>query len=266
MSGIERIEGVFSGAPGLRLMTHAVAGFPDLEGSRAIMAAMAAGGASIIEAQLPFSEPSADGPLIIEANHAALRGGATTKSSLAMLAELRKTTAAPILAMSYLNPIFAYGIEAFVAALVEAGIDGAVVPDLPDDEPDPPLGRLFAEAGLALVPLIAPSTSLERASELARASASPIVYVVLRLGVTGRRTEIDEVARARLCAIGEATGKRVAAGFGIRERSQVETLRGVADCAVVGSALLAAVKRAMEEGRDPAEAARALVANLGGGV
>lgn len=266
MRGIERIEGVFSGAPGLRLMTHAVAGYPDLDGSRAIMAAMAAGGASIIEAQLPFSEPSADGPLIIEANHAALRGGATTRASLAMLAELRRSIATPILAMSYLNPIFAYGVEAFVAALVEAGIDGAVVPDLPDDEPDPPLGRLFAEAGLALVPLVAPSTSIERARDLAQASASPLVYVVLRLGVTGRRTEIDVAARARLAALGEATGKRVAAGFGIRERSQIEGLRGSADCAVVGSAILATIKRAVEEGRDPAGAAEALVRTLVGGV
>ncbi|MEI6876259.1 MAG: tryptophan synthase subunit alpha [Spirochaetota bacterium] len=262
MKGIDRISGVFTPDRKIALMAHAVCGYPDMEASREVMAAMAQAGAAIIEAQLPFSEPSADGPLIIEANHAALRAGATTKACLRMLAALRKETSAPILAMSYLNPIFAYGPEAFTRALVEAGLDGAVVPDLPDDEPDPPPQRLFAEAGVGLVPLIAPSTSLERARELAAASSSPLVYVVLRLGVTGRRTEIDAAARKRLADLHQATGKRVAAGFGIRERSQVEDLAGSADCAVVGSAVLAEIRRALESGRDPAEAARSFVAGL----
>lgn len=262
MRGIDRISEALAREDSIALMTHAVCGYPDMEASRAVMSAMARAGATILEAQIPFSEPSADGPLIIEANHAALRLGASTRACLSMLASLRKETGAPILAMSYLNPIVAFGPAAFTRALVDAGVDGAVVPDLPDDEPDPPLGRLFADAGLALVPLIAPSTSLERARELAAGSLSPLVYVVLRLGVTGRKTEIDAAARKRLADLRAVTGKKVAAGFGIRERAQVEGLVGSADCAVVGSAVLAEIKRAVEEGRDPSMAARIFVEGI----
>ena len=264
MRGIERIAGAFAEGGDIRLMTHAVCGYPDMAGSAAILASMADSGAAIIEAQIPFSEPSADGPLIVEANHAALRRGAGTKACLAMLGELRRRTGTPILVMSYLNPLVSFGPEAFVSALVDAGIDGAIVPDLPDDEPEPPLRKLFASAGLAFVPLIAPSTSPERAGLLARSAGSPLVYVVMRLGVTGRRTEIDQASRDRLEELRRATGLRLAAGFGIRDRAQVEALRGSADCAIVGSALLAEARRAIAAGEDPARAVGTLVEVLVG--
>lgn len=264
MTGVERIGSAFRASPGrMKLMTHAVCGYPDMESSRRIMAAMLEAGTDFLEAQLPFSDPSADGPAIVEANRVALDSGATTAASLEMLASLRRECGAPILVMSYLNPLLSFGLERFAEFCVNKGLDGAIIPDCPDDEPEYDVPGILARAGLASVPLIAPSTSPARARDLAAASSSPFVYAVLRMGVTGRKTELDGSVRARLREIGEATGRFVAAGFGIREKSQVEALRGAADCAIVGSAALAAVREAIASGADPAAAARRFVAGLG---
>jgi tryptophan synthase alpha chain len=262
--GIERIAGAFAaGKPGgIRIMAHAVIGYPDMAASGRILAAMAASGADLIEAQLPFSDPSADGSSIALANHAALVAGSRTEACLAALEALRARTAAPILLMSYLNPILAFGVDALLRRAQDTGIDGLIVPDYPDDEEELDLARKCAGAGLALVPLIAPTTSLERAARLAAASDSPFLYVILRLGVTGRRTELDAASLERLAALKSATGGHIAAGFGIREKAQVEALAGVADCAIVGSALVDAARGAIKEGRDPAVAVGELLRSL----
>jgi tryptophan synthase, alpha subunit len=266
MTGIDRITRTFEagGGRGIKLMAHAVCGFPDGNVSRRILAAMSASGADIIEAQLPFSDPSADGPSIVAANSAALRAGSRTESCLLSLEDLRRTTDAPILVMSYLNPLLAYGIDALVERAARGGLDGFIVPDYPDDEPELGFAQKCAAAGLALVPLIAPTTSLERAKALAAASSSPLLYVVLRLGVTGRKTELDPGSLERLKELKAATGKYIAAGFGVRERAQVQALSGAADCAIVGSALVDAARTAFDEGRDPAEAVGTLVRKLRG--
>jgi tryptophan synthase alpha chain len=264
MTGIDRITRAFEGpgARGIRLMAHAVVGYPDMGASGRILAAMAASGADLIEAQLPFSDPSADGRSIVEANGAALEAGSSTRACLEVLERLRGRTEAPILVMSYLNPLIAYGIDALAGFMRGAGLDGLIVPDYPDDEPEPDLAGACASAGLALVPLIAPTTSLERAEALAAASASPFLYVVLRLGVTGRKTELDAASLERLRALRARTGKLVAAGFGIRERAQVEALAGAADCAIVGSALVDAARSALAGGEAPEAAVGELIRSL----
>jgi tryptophan synthase alpha chain len=284
MTGIDRITRVFwgqvatrdnegrvaaraadgEGSRGIKLMAHAVVGYPDMEGSSRILAAMAASGADLIEAQLPFSDPSADGRSIVEANYGALKSGSSTRACLSLLEKLRGKTEAPILVMSYLNPLLAYGIDAIVERAARAGLDGFIVPDYPDDEGELALAEKCAAAGLALVPLIAPTTSYERAQGLAAASASPFLYVVMRLGVTGRKTELDDASIERLRTLKARTGKGIAAGFGIRERGQVEALEGGADCAIVGSALVDAARSAVEAGTDPAAAVGALVRSLRG--
>jgi tryptophan synthase alpha subunit len=262
MTGVKRILGVFESDPGIKIMAHAVCGYPDAAASARILAAMASSGADLIEAQLPFSDPSADGSSIVEANHAALRSGSSTEGCLSSLEALRGATSAPILVMSYLNPILAYGVDEMVERAARSGLDGFIVPDYPDDEPELGLPEKCAAAGLALVPLIAPTTSLERAAALADGSATPFLYVVLRLGVTGRRTELDLAALERLAALKARTGKYIAAGFGIREPSQVEALRASADCAIVGSVLVDAARAAAEGGEDPAAAVGAKLRSL----
>ena len=264
MTGIDRIARAFEAKPGIKIMAHSVCGYPDMAASRRILEALAASGADFIEAQLPFSDPSADGPSIVAANHAALRAGARTADCLASLEGLRLKTEAPILVMSYLNPLMAYGIDKLVERAARSGLDGFIVPDYPDDEPELGLAEKCAAAGLALVPLIAPTTGIERAAALAAGSASPFLYVVLRLGVTGRKTELDPASLERLAALKERTGKYVAAGFGIREKAQIQALRAAADCAIVGSALVDAARGAIEGGGDPAEAVGALLRSLSG--
>ena len=277
MNGVERIQAAFARDAKIKLMTHAVVGYPDMTSSSRILRAMADSGADFIEAQLPFSDPIADGPSIVEANHVALRSGSRTLACIETLARLRAETDLPILVMSYVNPLLAHGIEAILRRIAEAGHDGLIDPDWPDDEPELGLGEKCGAAGLALVPLIAPSTSLDRAHSLAAASKSPFVYAVTRLGVTGRRTQLEESALERLSKLRARTGKYVAAGFGIRERSQVEALAGHADCAIVGSALVDAARAAHHAGlrdlpkaggaaeeTDPAAAVARLVRSLAG--
>jgi tryptophan synthase alpha chain len=265
MTGIDRITRSFETRKGIALMTHAVVGYPDMETSTRILAAMAASGADFLEAQLPFSDPSADGRSIVEANYGALRAGSSTRSCLSALELLRASTEVPILVMSYVNVLYAYGIDAIVERAAKSGIDGFIVPDYPDDEAELGLADKCATAGLALVPLIAPTTSYERAESLAAASASPFLYAVTRLGVTGRKTELDSGSLDRLKTLRSRTGKRIAAGFGIRERSQVRALEGIADCAIVGSALVDAIRSAVESGKAPEAAAGELVRSLKSG-
>jgi tryptophan synthase alpha chain len=263
MRGVDRVRGAFEGA-GIKIMAHAVCGYPTVESSARIMATMAEGEADLIEAQLPFSDPSADGKSIVDANSAALAAGSSTEACLAALEGLRRKSRKPILVMSYLNPLLAYGIDALIERMERSGLDGLIVPDYPDDEPELQLAEKCRAAGLALVPLIAPTTSLERARLLAEATASPFLYVVLRLGVTGRKTELDAAALERLADLRKASGKLIAAGFGIRERAQVEALEGAADCAIVGSALVDAARRAVSGGGEPAKAVAALLRQLAG--
>jgi tryptophan synthase alpha subunit len=145
------------------------------------------------------------------------------------------------------------------------GLDGLIVPDCPLDEPEFGLPEVAVRHGLAFVPLIAPTTSLERAHSLSSATSSPFVYAVLRLGVTGRKTEIPETLLHRLGQLRSATQKVVAAGFGIGHRSQIESISGYADCAIVGSALLAAYDSAQRAGSDGVEAVAQLISQLKGG-
>lgn len=273
MSGIDRIGEALAraaarpGPPAPALMAHAVLGWPDMAASRRVLAALGRA-ADLVEGQIPYSEPGADGPRIVAANHAAIRApdapapARRVAACLGLLGQAGRDSGKPVLAMSYLNPILAFGAGAFVQEAAALGVDGLIVPDCPEDEPEPPLRELCAAAGLAFIPLIAPGTSLERAAALAAASPSPLLYVVLRAGVTGRRTELGAEALERLAALREATGRKVAAGFGIGERGQVEALAGNADCAVVGSALLAAGEAAREAGADPAERMEGLLRSL----
>lgn len=251
MKGIERIARAFDHRSSVGLMTHVVGGYPDPATSRVLLQQMIASGVTLIEVQLPFSDPSADGPLIVEANRVALDAGTTTEAVLTIMEELRRETQIPLLVMSYINPLLAYGIDRLIERMLKAKLDGFIIPDLPLDEGDPDLLKRCNDAGLAFVPLIAPSTSPERMAELAQSSLSPIVYTVLRLGVTGRKTELDPTTLDYLRQVKKKTGKIVAAGFGLRSREQLDALGNEIDCGVVGSAVLQKVKEATAQKVNP---------------
>ncbi len=251
MNGIDRIDGIFRTGKPIKLMTHVVGGYPDMNRCRDILLTMVQKGVDLIEIQIPFSDPTADGPVIVAANHAALHSGVSTSSVLAMIEQVRKETTIPLLIMSYINPLFAYGIPAFVQKAAEIGIDGFILPDCPPEEDEFGLPALCKEHGIAFVPLIAPTTDRKRIAFLMQHSVSPFVYAVLRMGVTGRATNLDAETIAYLARIKEATNRFVAAGFGIREKAQLDALTGHADCGIVGSELLRRVRHALDTGKDP---------------
>ena len=252
MKGIDRIKGIFETDKPIKLMTHVVGGYPDMKTCEEIILVMAQRGVDMIEIQLPFSDPTADGPVIVQANHRALHSGVTTESVLAMIERVRKKIAIPLLIMSYINPVFAYGIPAFVKKSAEIGVDGFIIPDCPPEEDEFGFPALCEEHGLAFVPLIAPTTTGKRIVILMKHSSSPFVYAVLRMGVTGRTTALDSETIAYLTRVKEQTNRFVAAGFGIREKAQLVALAGHADCGIIGSEILRTIHRALDNGENPA--------------
>jgi tryptophan synthase alpha chain len=243
-NGIEKIKAAFAKHGKIKLMTHIIGGFPSLEESEKIVREMIRGGADIVEVQIPFSDPTADGPVISEANVRALATGVSTAEVIEMCGRLAGNASAPILVMTYLNPVHAYGIERFVSDCASKGIAGVIIPDCPPE--DLGLVELCNRAGIAFVPLVAPSTNEARMKYLGSVSDSPFVYAVTRLGVTGKKTDIGSDVGGYCEKVARATGKLVAAGFGIRDREQVKSLEGKAACAIVGSAVTTAVKNAVE--------------------
>ena len=254
MTGIERIKKIFSTDKKIKLMTHVVGGYPDIKTCESLILLMAEKGVDMIEVQLPFSDPTADGPVIVQANHAALRAGIRTESVLKMLERMRKKVDIPLLIMSYINPIYAFGIEKIIQRAVAIGVDGFIIPDCPDDETELNLPGLCKGKGLAFIPLIAPTTVKERVVTITKQSASPFVYAVLRMGVTGRKTKLDNETIEYLRMIKDNTECFVAAGFGIKEKSQLDALIGYADCGIIGSELLRKVNSALEEKKNPVKA------------
>lgn len=250
MSGIDRLKKQFEKSDKLKLMTHVVGGYPDMETCEKIILKMVEKGVDVVEIQLPFSDPPADGPVIVAANHDALSRGISTKDVLELISRVRKQVDIPLLIMSYINPLYKYGIENIIKKAVEIGVDGFIIPDLPPEEPELNIPELCKENGLALVPLIAPSTTDDRMKKLSNDSESPFVYAVLRLGVTGRKTELDQEAIDYLERIKKNTGRYIAGGFGIREKEQLDALNGHAECGIVGSALLSTVNDALSKGED----------------
>jgi tryptophan synthase alpha chain len=186
-----------------------------------------------MELQIPFSEPMADGPVILKANQDALAAGATVGKCLEFARELAQQVPVPLLFMSYYNILFKHGVQRFAGEMKRAGIYGAIVPDLPIEEGSDYASAMAAE-GLAAVPLFAPNTPEPRMRLLAE-GASGMVYCVARKGVTGAKTDFsadlgDYLARAR-----RATALPLAVGFGLKSKSDVDFVRGKVDVAIVGS-------------------------------
>lgn len=220
------------------------AGDPDLATTAALVKAMAAAGADLIELGIPFSDPIAEGPVIQGADIRALAGGMTTDRLFAMIADLRRDCDVPLALMTYINPVFVYGADRFMACCREVGVCAVIVPDAPFEEK----GELQASCtkyGVKQISMIAP-TSEGRIAKIA-AGAEGFIYVVSSLGVTGVRTNFSANLEDTVVAIRRYTKLPCAVGFGISTPEQAAHMAAFADGAIVGSAI---VKIIAAHGRD----------------
>jgi tryptophan synthase alpha chain len=234
------------------LMPYLMGGFPDLETSRAIGDACAEAGADLVELGVPFSDPLADGPVIHAAGTAALAAGATLHGVLEVARAL--TESVPVVLMCYANLVLARGTERFADELAERGVSGLIVPDLPIEEAGDVL-RACDAAGVALVPLVAPTTPDERLALIGRA-ARGFVYTVAVTGTTGERQGLDHDVAAILARTKARTDVPVALGFGI---GTPEAAAAVADAGADGVIVGSRLVRAAAESPDPPAAVRDLV-------
>jgi tryptophan synthase alpha chain len=236
---------------GPAIVAYLTAGFPRREGFLGRLAAVAAA-ADLVEIGVPFSDPMADGPTIQRSSRVALEAGVSLRWLLAELAGAPGRFPAPLLLMSYLNPLLAFGLDRLPVAAHDAGISGFIVPDLPLEESDE-LSRALGRADLDLVQFVAPTTPPARAQRLCAASGG-FVYALTSTGVTGQDAALPEATLAWLARLRQFATVPVCAGFGIRHRAQVERLAAHVDGVIVGSALVEAIER----GEDPGAFLRGL--------
>ena len=225
-----------SAKPGF--MMHMVAGYPDLESSEKIASQILTSGADLLEIQIPFSDPVADGPIIAQANELALKNGVTVEESLLMIKRVVASTEKPILIMTYFNIIQNFGVEQFCQRAAELGVQGLIVPDYPhDEEKDNLLIKHAQQNELALIQVIASTSRADRIQAIVE-HASGFIYCMARTGITGKKTDINMQTIKYLESVRAICELPMAVGFGLSERSQVHDLEGYAQIMVVGSALI----------------------------
>lgn len=210
-------------------------GDPDLKTTAKVIRAMAEAGADLIELGIPFSDPTAEGPVIQAANVRALAAETTTDKIFDMVRDLRKDISIPMVFMTYANVVFSYGSERFVSTCADIGIDGLILPDVPFEEKEE-FDPICKQYGLDLISLVAP-TSEDRIAQITR-EASGFVYVVSSLGVTGTRSEITTDIGSMVKLIRKNTDLPCAVGFGISSPEQAKKMAALSDGAIVGSAIV----------------------------
>lgn len=223
-------------------------GDPDLETTAAVVRAAAVNGADLIELGIPFSDPTAEGPVIQGANLRALTGGVTTDKIFGLVRELRRDVTVPMVFMTYANVVFSYGAERFLSTCRDIGIDGLILPDLPFEEKDEflPVCRKY---GVDLISLIAP-TSENRIAMIAK-EAEGFLYIVSSLGVTGMRSEIRTDLASIISVVRQNTDIPCAIGFGISTPEQAKKMAGLSDGAIVGSAIIKLLEQYGREAAGP---------------
>lgn len=251
---MSNIKKAFAG--GKAFIPFLTCGDPDLSTTAAAVRAAADNGADLIELGIPFSDPTAEGPVIQAANVRALQGGVTTDKIFAMVRELRRDVAVPMVFMTYANVVFSYGAERFIAACRDIGIDGLILPDVPYEEKDEflPLCRKY---GVDLISMIAP-TSEHRIAAIA-AEAEGFLYIVSSLGVTGTRSKITTDLASIMAVVRRSTTIPCAIGFGISTPLQAREMAALSDGAIVGSAI---VKLLAQYGTDAPAHIGAYVASM----
>ena len=223
------------------LVAYFTAGDPSLAITRKLVVEAARRGADVIELGIPFSDPLADGPVIQRATQRALAAGVTLPRVLELVREMRGEVSAPLVFLTYYNPLLAFGLKAFCRTSVEAGIDGVIVADLPPEESGPLRAEAVA-AGLDLIHLVAPTSTPERMRRIARASEG-FVYMVSLTGVTGERAALAPELTQQLRALRAITTKPVCVGFGIGTPDQAALVGELADGVIVGSAIVRLVEQ-----------------------
>jgi tryptophan synthase alpha chain len=226
----------------LGIVAYITAGDPTLDATRRFVLALAEAGADVIELGVPFSDPVADGPTIQRASERALKNGTTLEKILALVRELRRSTEVPIVLFSYYNPVLQMGLDKFAATAAEAGADGVLITDLTPEEADDYRAAVSAR-GLDTIFLAAPTSTDERLVKIA-ACSSGFLYVVSRTGVTGAKDSLADELPALLRRARAVTRLPIAVGFGISLPGHVSILGGLADAAVVGSALVSEIEQA----------------------
>ncbi|MCB2180827.1 MAG: tryptophan synthase subunit alpha [Desulfobulbaceae bacterium] len=215
------------------LMTHIVLGYPSLEVNRQVIKQMVENGVDLIEMQIPFSEPMADGPVIVKANQDAIENGITVKECLEFAREMTETHSIPFLFMTYYNILFKYGVEDFFKKAKDMGITGFIIPDLPPEEGEE-FFKLTDKYEIAPIMIYAPTSTAERMQELAKYGGG-FIYCVARKGVTGQQTDFDEEFDAYIKKCRDNAKLPLAVGFGISSKADVDYLTERADIAVIGT-------------------------------
>ena len=232
----------------LALMPFMTVGYPDLDTSFELMRAMVEAGADAIEVGIPFSDPLAEGPTIQRSSHAALLGGTKPADAIDIVARLRKAgVAVPLILMGYFNTFLAQGEDRFISDAARAGADGLIISDLPPEESDETLAHCRGN-GLDLIYLLA-QTSDDARIEQVLARAGGYIYCVGVVGVTGARSALAEELSGFLRGLRTKTDLPLAVGFGISKRAHIEALSGLADAAIVGSAVIDIVESSPRDER-----------------
>ncbi len=230
---MSRIKEAFAG--GKAFIPFITCGDPDLETTAEVVKEAVRNGADLIELGIPFSDPTAEGPVIQGANIRALKGGVTTDRIFDFVRELRKEVTVPMVFMTYANVVFSYGSEKFIAACKEIGMDGLILPDVPFEEKEE-FQSICDQHDMDFISLIAP-TSENRIAMIAK-EAKGFLYIVSSLGVTGTRTEIKTDLSSIVEVVRQNTDVPCAIGFGISTPEQAKKMAGLSDGAIVGSAII----------------------------
>lgn len=223
------------------LIPYIMAGDPSLAGTKQYIFDLERAGADIIELGVPFSDPLADGPTIQRAAERSLSTGTSLRKVIALVMDVRKRTAIPLILMTYYNPVFRYGAGRFVRDAVRSGVDGVIIPDLIPDE----AGEFLSDArrnGLDTVFLLAPTSTHERIKKVSH-SSSGFIYFVSITGITGARLSIGRQMKKTLDAIKQETKKPVAVGFGISTKEEAALVSRLADGVIIGSAIVKLIAR-----------------------
>lgn len=260
-SPISRRFAKLKAAGEMGLVAYITAGDPSLEATEKFVLALAAAGADVIELGVPFSDPLADGPVIQRASERALKSGTTLAGVLALVKSLREKTDVPLVLFSYFNPVLQMGLQKFGDAAQFAGASGVLITDLTPEEADD-YRAIMAERDLDTIFLAAPTSTDERLALISKVS-SGFLYVISRTGVTGAKDQLAEELPALTRRVRRATKLPIAIGFGISQPGHVALLGGLADAAVVGSALVEEIERASSV-HAAAEALAARVKSLKG--